>query len=53
MVFDLWLKVLMEVIQFLVMIKRYPMKCLFGHLLSWVHLEELFVSSNVEVFGMK
>ena len=43
----------MGAIEFLVMIKRYPMNCLLDHLLSWAHLEKMFVYSNVKVFAMK
>ena len=43
----------MEVVEFLVMIKRYLMRCRLDHLLCWIHIESIFVSSNVEVFVMK
>ena len=53
MVFDLRLKVLMEVRELLVMIRRCLMKCLLHRLPSLVHGGKIFVSSNVEIFLME
>ena len=51
--FDILLKVLIDMREFLALINRCLMKCLWVRLPSLVHPKKLFVSSNVRVFAMK
>ena len=50
---DLWLRVLIAVTMFLVVIKSYRKNFLLDLLQGWFCLGEIFCSSNVEIFVMK